>query len=104
MSEDLSKTTGERALSVALCSASSCACALWARTDGKLTNHHPNCPHYNDSLIVVWRFRNADGTSYVTDREPTCAELIEASESEITVSREEMHREVYDHLGEFAGF
>lgn len=82
----------------------SCPCQLWARTDGRPTNHHPNCEHYNDSLIPVWRFSSGDGTSFVTDREPTCVDLIEASETEISVSREEMHREIYEHLQEFGGF
>jgi hypothetical protein len=33
-----------------------CECFNWARAHpGPLTNHHPNCSHYNDSLMDVWK-------------------------------------------------
>lgn len=91
----------ERELRASAGSAPSCACETWARTDGKLTNHHPNCPRYNDSLIDVWRVAY-DGTSYVTDHEPTIeAEEISGVE---TVTKERMHRELYENLPDFTGF
>jgi hypothetical protein len=71
----------------------------WARIDGLLTNHHPNCPHYNDSLIDVWRV-SYEGSSYVVDREPTPDQL---GEGEI-VTKEKMHREIFENLPEFMGF
>ena len=50
-----------------------CECLNWARCTSidlksPMPNHHPNCQHYNASLMDVWRV-TLDGASYVTDRE-----------------------------------
>lgn len=68
-----------------------------------MTNHHPRCEYVDASLIPVWRFTH-DGSSYVTDQRPSHGALSEAQESEVIVTEEKMHREIYDHLKEFAGF
>jgi hypothetical protein len=49
------------------------------------------------SLIDVWRV-SYDGASYVRDSEPL------EHHHEETVTREKMHREIYEQLPEFQGF
>ena len=84
-----------------------CRCQSWCRT-GKIygrtkdgipiiENHHPNCEHYNDTLIDVWVAR-CDGMSYVSD-----VEIAPEHEDE-TITKEKMHLEVYVQLREFDGF
>ena len=86
-----------------------CGCQQWARAclspyDGVgkygwplVTNHHPNCEHYEDSLIDVWKV-NFEGDYYYTDREP------ESLEDGETVTKTMMHMEVYEQLPEHPGF
>jgi len=75
-----------------------CECVNWARADiYPLTNHHPNCPRFNDSLIDVWKVEY-EGSSYYSDSEPESMDECEA------ITTEKMHREVYDNLEEFEGF
>lgn len=76
-----------------------CECMNWCRLGGPLTNHHPNCARYNDSLIDVWKV-SFDGSYYYTDREPGDDELW----GEEVVTKEKMHREIYEELPEFQGF
>lgn len=71
----------------------------WARTDGRQTNHHPNCPHYNDSLMDVWKV-TVDGVSCYTDNEQDALDTV----GDGTITRERMHREVFEQLPEFEGF
>lgn len=67
-----------------------------------VTNHHPNCEHYNDSLIDVWEV--SDGNSSYFTHEKEAAEA-EARESEsVTITQTKMHREIYENLPEFNGF
>jgi hypothetical protein len=90
-----------------------CECAFWCRTGvepryqhlkGKeipfvVTNHHPHCEHYNDSLIDVWKVQY--GTEfYYTEHEP----IAEETESGEIVTKEKMHKEVFEQLPEFEGF
>jgi len=90
-----------------------CECKNWCRSDIGApyhvrsddgipipTDHHPNCDRYNESLIDVWRV-SYNGSSYVTDREPTAEDGLTGEE---TVTQEKMHREVYENLPEFEGF
>jgi hypothetical protein len=62
------------------------------------TNHHPRCEYVNETLIDVWRV-SLDGTSYFTDEQPNKDDT-----EGVTVAKLQMHREVYEHLPEFAGF
>jgi hypothetical protein len=81
-------------------------CHLWARgvtPNEPMTLHHPRCSHVDDSLIDVWRY-TWEGESYVMDRAPSADEQREAQESEVRITRERMHREIYEQLREFAGF
>jgi len=66
------------------------------------TNHHLNCPHYNDSLMDVWKV--TDGTStYYSENEADVRE--EAAEYEgLEISKTKIHREIYENLPEFDGF
>lgn len=83
-----------------------CRCINWCRSiefkDGEpvnLTNHHPKCEHYNDSLIDVWRI-SYNGSSCVVDSEPDPTDF----DSGEVISKEKMHREIFENLPEFHGF
>lgn len=80
-----------------------CDCRTWARIyDGihdKGTNHHPRCQRVDDSLIDVWRVEY-DGAHYYETSEPDRAEM----HPEEVLTKERMHRELFDRLPEFAGF
>lgn len=79
-----------------------CPCANWARDiDLKyLTNHHPNCPRYNDSLMDVWKV-TVDGVSCFVEHEQDAQDTVGDCG---TITKEQMHREVFEHLPEFRGF
>lgn len=86
-----------------------CECQQWARSvDLKyLTNHHPRCSHYNDSLIDVWKVSDGS-TAYITTSE---ADAIQCKRNDeecgvtgLTITKTTMHREVFENLPEFAGF
>ena len=86
-----------------------CPCANWARSINLkyLTNHHPNCPRYNDSLMDVWKV--SDGSaSYYQDNEADAFRDMAADEecgvTDLKLTQERMHREVFEHLPEFNGF
>lgn len=79
-------------------------CQNWARTDGKPTNHHPNCEHYNDSLIVVWKMTVNRSTCYFETEQDVIRAAQEEFEDETTITKEQMHREIFEHLPEFEGF
>lgn len=76
---------------------------MWARiydgTHDKGTNHHPNCPKVDESLIDVWHIECEHG-SYYLDYEPRPEDL---EDDQIAV-KGRMHRELYDRLPEFSGF
>lgn len=77
-----------------------CKCQLWCRADFNqpLTNHHPNCPHVDDSLIDVWKIEYDGACCYTDD-----IEGMDIQEGE-KVTKEKMHKEVYEHLPDFEGF
>lgn len=69
-----------------------------------VTNHHPNCPHYNDSLMDVW-CAEVDGNKYYCCDEQSCRETVgEEGCEKAKVSKIKMHREVFENLPEFDGF
>ncbi len=76
-----------------------CECMNWARTDGAplVTNHHPRCAHFNDSLIDVWVIVHG-GRSCVTEEK-----LVGLEDGE-TVIKIKMHRECFEQLDEFEGY
>jgi len=92
-----------------------CECVNWCRDDIKIvcgkplaTNHHPNCPHYNDSLMDVWKVALVGTLAccYVETeqdaKDMAGQEAIEGDEAIIT--KEKMHREIFENLPEFDGF
>lgn len=71
------------------------------------TNHHPNCPHYNDSLIDVWRVSDGSSSYYTTDEHmaiSTQEEEEACGNGPATITKERIHREVFENLPEFDGF
>ncbi len=93
-----------------------CECHNWARTLDPykiktrtgiplVTNHHENCPHYNDSLMDVWKVTHG-GTSCYVDNEQDANDTAGAETSGDTVSivKIKMHREIFENLPEFDGF
>lgn len=80
-----------------------CECAHWARSINPkyLTNHHENCQHYNDSLMVVWKVSDGSSSFYV-ENEQDAREM--AGCEDLTISQVKIHREVFEHLPEFEGF
>jgi hypothetical protein len=94
-----------------------CECQNWARDGhdslkigGKflMPNHHPNCPHYNDSLMDVWKV-TLNGCSCYVDNEPDAdatagMECDAAGGDTVSTIKMKMHREVFENLPEFCGF
>lgn len=65
-----------------------------------ITEHHPNCPHYNDSLIDVWKV-TVDGVScYVANEQ----DALDSKGDNGIITKERMHKEIFDNLPEFEGF
>ena len=92
-------------------------CGAWARTGmeaskffgGKhwlSTNHHVNCPHYNDSLIDVWKITDSKITYWTNDEKyiNDIAREDFGDLNNIKIIKEKIHKEIYDHLSEFEGF
>lgn len=79
-----------------------CKCINWCRTDGQMTNHHPACTHYNDSLIDVWKVTDGSTCFYTDDKQAADTEAEGCDD--ITITKVKMHREVFDLLPEFEGF
>lgn len=79
-----------------------CQCTQWARAINLkyLTNHHPDCPRYNDSLIDVWKVSVGRLHCYVDNEQ----DAKDTSGEEGEIVKEQMHREVFEHLPEFNGF
>jgi hypothetical protein len=89
-----------------------CECRNWAR-DGRdafkcgdrllVPNHHPNCDHYNDSLMDVYKV-TVGGVSAYNEHLQDARDTAGDDEPEATIERVKMHREVFDNLPEFEGF
>jgi hypothetical protein len=82
-----------------------CECVTWARTDGRLTMHHPRCPSFEQSRYV--RIRMESGGIYVQPANELGSLLDEIKEADVgekwTLELVEMTREEYARLPEFAG-
>jgi hypothetical protein len=88
-----------------------CPCVKWARSelspypfrgeDGlpAITNHHPKCEHYNDSLIDMWGITYMGSTCYTTE-EPDPDDF----ENGEVITKHKIHREIFDQLPEHTGF
>jgi len=93
-----------------------CECQHWARAvvspynlksaDGipLVTNHHENCPHYNDSLMDVYKVAvDGFGACYVEQLQDAM-DYAGEDEEMATIEAVKMHREVFENLPEFEGF
>ena len=78
-----------------------CECAYWARTDGLITTHNPNCPRFREGIIDIWKV-TVDGKSCYCDKEQDAIDI--NGDLEGVIIKVKMHRELYEHLPEFDGF
>ena len=82
-----------------------CECAHWARTDGRLTAHHPRCQHFQQSRYV--RISMDGGGTYIQPEDEASVLLDEIREAlpgqKWTLELIEMTADEYARLPEFAG-
>lgn len=71
-----------------------------------MTNHHPNCEHYNASLMDVWVVcLPGEKNGCVCDREADAKRMAhEDEDAPLDIVHKKMHRELFENLGEFNGF
>lgn len=71
-----------------------------------MTNHHPNCEHVNASLMNVWVVAiPGDEHGCVCDNEEAARKMAgEDEDAPLDVIPKKMNREIFEQLGEFAGF
>lgn len=69
-----------------------------------LPNHHPNCPHYNDSLMDVYKVTVGGISAYNEHLQDAKDTAGTEDENEATIECVKMHREVFEYLPEFDGF
>jgi hypothetical protein len=71
-----------------------------------MTNHHPNCSRVDDSLMDVWRVQlPGDDHGCITHCEADAHAMAAADpDAPLEVVKLKMHREIYEKLGEFAGW
>lgn len=97
-----------------------CECFNWARAglsvlpmikskDGLplMTTHHERCPHYNDSLIDVWKVEVGGVSSYNENEQDaidTAGDDEDSPFEKPVITKEKMHREIFENLPEFDGF
>lgn len=86
-------------------------CQHWARTDIRMVggkpiapNHHPACPHYNDSLMDVWVVSDGTSRCYVDNEQDARDAAQNEGEETNTIEKIRMHREMFENLPEFDGF
>jgi len=80
-----------------------CRCLGWARVDGRMTNHHPDCENFEELRYVKV---SCGGGSYViplSDIQNISHEF-EDDDTELALTVVKMTREEYDRLPEFSGF
>lgn len=84
---------------------STCQCPTWARTDGRMTNHHPNCEQFKEETFV--RVQHDDSAGYIIpigDVASLSAEVESLQDGEsIRLQRVRMTREEYEATPEFQG-
>ncbi len=86
-----------------------CECIGWCRSSiTPFTNHHPNCPKYNDSLIDVWVvFEEGKNGGYYDSSKDGAFEVYSEGVhygQNLKIRVEKLHKEIYDNLPEFDGF
>jgi hypothetical protein len=84
-----------------------CECFTWARTDGRLTTHHPLCGQFKEERFYRARL-NGEGIGYIVphgDIGIIVGEVGELDEGDtLTVDVVRMTQEEHDALPEFDGF
>lgn len=88
-----------------------CECRNWCRCEPidlkrPMPNHHHACQHYNASLIDVWRVQTpGDAGGLIVDDEAVARQVAaEDPDAPLEVTKERMHSECLEQLGEFAGW
>jgi len=92
-----------------------CECENWARSfdtnkfkggDGLplVSNHHPNCPHYQDSLMDVWKVTDGGISAYMDNEQDAKDTAGEEESGDVITTKEKMPREIFENLREFDGF
>ncbi len=80
-------------------------CQTWARTDGRMTNHHPKCPSFVEERYLK---ASMDGAYYVVPESSANTLFADIGALEVgdklTVEIVTMTKEEYDRLPEFTGF
>lgn len=85
-------------------------CHLWVRgitLEKAMTLHHPNCEHANATLIDVWRVTidPGDKGGCICGSEAEAREMAgDDPAAPMTITKEKMHREIFENLPDFAGF
>ena len=82
-----------------------CDCMGWARIDGRVTDHHPDCEKFEEFRYVRCELKG--GGSYLlpdNDLSILLAEIAEAGdESEWHLTIMKMTKEEYERIPEFTG-
>lgn len=82
-----------------------CECHTWARTDGRVTNHHPDCEKFEEERFV--RITLEHGGTYIQPEAELGVLLDEIKDADVgakwTLELIEMTREEHDRLPEFEG-
>lgn len=85
-------------------------CMSWCREitiGAPMTNHHPRCEYVDESLIDVWRVTiyPGDKAGCICGSEEEAREMAGDDPDEpMTITKEKMHREVFENLPDFVGF
>lgn len=69
-----------------------------------ITTHHERCPHYNDSLMDVWRVEVGGVSSYNDNEQDAIETAGYEFDDEVKITKEKMHMEIFENLPEFDGF
>lgn len=86
-------------------------CENWVRCEAidlrkPMPNHHSQCEHYNSSLIDVWRVTvPGEKGGCICGSEEEAREMAgDDPDAPMDITKERMHREVFENLPEFCGF
>ena len=83
-----------------------CKCINWCRTDGRRTDHHPNCKEFKEALFI--RVNPQGFNSYLIPFEDGKSILDDMNDDEMGkvwgISLVKMTIEEYENLLEFQGF
>lgn len=82
-----------------------CECLGWARTDGRLTDHHPDCEQFEELRYLKVACHGGHYTVAFSGFPEIVHEFDECDDDlEVTLSIVKMTKEEYERLPEFNGF